>query len=433
MQVKSRSFLRDSIGIFNTNIVQTLLGISIGVIIARSLGVYEVGIYYSLLVIPNFIMKMGTLGLGPSLIFHIGKKKFPIETILKSLYCILFISSILSILSLLSIFFLFDNPEYKFYYIIILSIFLPLQFIRMMNNRILLATKQINKSNYLRIIPSIIQLLSLLIFYYFFTLSILEALISLLVSSVIINIIYFFIITHTYNLKKYKFSKASILSLLSFGALYTLSSLIMKFNYEFDIILLERLSNFSEVGIYKIGINFTQLLQQIPMAISPLVILRAANSQNAKKNLAQTLSFFRLSILISMIAGIVLYFSAAFLIPLFYGKDFIPSCSIVYILIPGIIFLIAFSILNSQISGSGKPLFAFFSFLPALIINIVLNIIWIPIYGGIGAAWASNISYFTGLVIFLFLFVRHHKISFFSLFHFSKKDFYALSSNDEDN
>ena len=58
----------------------------------------------------------------------------------------------------------------------------------------------------------------------------------------------------------------------------------MRFNYEFDIVLLERLSSFNEVGIYKMGVNFTQLLQQIPMAITPLLMVRAAHSKNINKS-----------------------------------------------------------------------------------------------------------------------------------------------------
>ncbi len=431
MEVKSRSFLRDSIGIFNTNIFLTLINISIGILVARSLGVYNTGIYYSLLVIPNLIAKVGTLGLGPSLIFHIGKAKFPLATIIKSLYYILFISAILSILALFVIYYYLDNPEYSYLYIIILAVFLPLQFIRMINNRILLATKQIKKSNYLRAIPRTINLICLLFFFFINRLGILEALLSLLVSSIIINIIYFFIITKSFELTKHKISKKSIQSLVKYGALFTITSLVMRFNYEFDIVLLERLSSFNEVGIYKMGVNFTQLLQQIPMAITPLLMVRAAHSKNINKNLNTTLSFFRISILISIIAGLCLFFLAEILIPFFYGADFLPSAKIVHIILPGILFLIAFSTLSSQTAGSGKPLFAFYSFLPALVINIVLNIIWIPKYGGAGAAWASNISYFTGLGVFLIIFVRHYNISFLSLFRFSIKDFYALTSKDK--
>jgi O-antigen/teichoic acid export membrane protein len=303
----------------------------------------------------------------------------------------------------------------------------------MLNNRILLATKQIKKSNYLRAIPRVFNLLCLLVFYFLNQLGTLEALLSLLASSIIINIIYFLIITKSFELKKHNISKKSIQSLLKYGVLFAITGLVMNLNYEFDIILLERYSNFNEIGIYKMGINFTQLLQQIPMAITPLLMIRAAHSKNIKKNIETTLSFFRISMIVSIIAGIILYFLAEILIPFFYGADFLPSTTIVHIILPGILFLIAFSTLSSQTAGSGKPLYAFYSFLPALIINIVLNILWIPEYGGVGAAWASNISYFTGLVVFLIIFVRYSKIPFFSIFRFSKKDFYALRSmNHED-
>jgi len=426
--LKSRSFIRDSLGIFNTNIFLLLVNIGIGVLIARSLGVYYTGVYYSLLVIPNFIIKIGTLGLGPSLIFHIGKEKFHISVILKSIYKIFYISSVLSVIALITIFYFLNNPEYKYYYIIILAVFLPLQFIRMINNRILIATKQIKKSNYLRIIPQTINLFSLLFFYVIGNIDIMEALISLLLSSIIINIIYYFSIYKAFQIKKHKTESPCLKSLLSYGFLYAISILVRKFNFEFDLILMERLSTFNELGIYKMGVNFAQMLQQIPAAILPLIMINSAHSKGKKQNVQQSLSIFRLTIIISLFASVALYFLAPILIPFFYGEAFYNSAIIVQTILPGVLFMVAFSVLSSQTAGAGKPLFVFYSFLPALIINIILNFLWIPEHGGIGAAWASNISYFTGSIIFVFFFTKYYKISFLDLFRFSVNDIKSLRS-----
>ena len=424
--MKSRSFFRDAIGTFNASSFILLINIIIGIIIARSLGVYHVGLYYALLVIPNIIVQIGTLGLGPSLIFHIGKEEYHISDILKSIYTIFSFSSIFAVASLFVIFYYLDNPDYSFYYLIVLAVFIPLQFLRLINNRILLATMQIKKANNLRVIPQFINLLCLVLFFYFGRLGVLEALLSLVFSSLMINIVYYFIIFKKINFNKNNASKSCTKSLLKYGFLYALTSIVMKFNMEFDIILLERLSTFDELGLYKMGVNFARLLNQAPIAISSIIFLRAAHSKSFQKSMENSIKHFRLVFLFCLLSAVVLFFLAPVIIPLFYGMDFQFSSHIMRIILPGTVILVATSILSSQTSGSGKPLLVFFSFLPALIINIILNVLWIPKYGGVGAAWASNISYFSGALIFLSFYAIHNKISFFSIFKFSYKDINAF-------
>jgi Na+-driven multidrug efflux pump len=70
----------------------------------------------------------------------------------------------------------------------------------------------------------------------------------------------------------------------------------------------------------------------------------------------------------------------------------------------------------------GKPYLAIYVFLPALIINILLNFLWIPEYGGKGAAWASDISYAVGTFGYWLIYSREVKVGFFEILRFKKDD-----------
>lgn len=390
--------------------------------LARTLGVYQVGIYYALMVLPNFIVKIGTLGLGPSLIFHIGKEKFHISVIIRSVYKIFSISSLLAVISLLIVFHFLDNPAYSIYYVVILLVFVPLQFLRYLNNRILLATMQIKKSNNLRVIPQILNLLCLLFFYLTGELGVLEALLSILFATFVINIIYYFLLIKKIDFTTKAASQKCMFSLIRYGFLYAIASIVMKFHMEFDVILLERLSSFEEVGLYKMGTNFTRLLKNAPMVMSLLIFLRAAHSRNIQKSVQNSLKYFRVVFVMAFLSAGVLFFLAPFFVPLLYGAAFQPSVHIMRIILPGAVIMTALSALSSQMAGSGKPLYLFYSFLPALVINIGLNILWIPSYGGAGAAWASNVSCFSGALIYYIIFTRHYKVPFLHILKFSLKD-----------
>jgi Na+-driven multidrug efflux pump len=72
----------------------------------------------------------------------------------------------------------------------------------------------------------------------------------------------------------------------------------------------------------------------------------------------------------------------------------------------------------------GKPQIAIYTFAPALIINFILNLYLIPRYGGIGAAWATNVSYGIGSLAFVFAFSKITGISVAQLFTYRRSDFY---------
>jgi Na+-driven multidrug efflux pump len=86
--------------------------------------------------------------------------------------------------------------------------------------------------------------------------------------------------------------------------------------------------------------------------------------------------------------------------------------------------MIGFRILNSRLTGMGKPQIAIFVFLPALLINFIVNLYLIPLYGGLGAAWATNISYAIGSIAYLFVYSRITGMPVSEIFRYRKSDLY---------
>ena len=106
--------------------------------------------------------------------------------------------------------------------------------------------------------------------------------------------------------------------------------------------------------------------------------------------------------LITVGGALILFFIVEKIIVLLYSPQFFSSVRPLQILLPGIAVGGADSILAHDIAGRGKPLVNSYISIIALIVNIILNIIWIPKFGIEGAAWASTISYgltFVGRVL----------------------------------
>ena len=117
-------------------------------------------------------------------------------------------------------------------------------------------------------------------------------------------------------------------------------------------------------------------------------------------------------------------FLANYIIKLFFGDSFLLSVIPLLILLPGILAFSIGGVLAADLAGRGKPQFAVFSSLLGLVSNVILNIIFIPVWGIAGAALASSIAYWLDTLVILFGFSIVSKISLKEVLIIKKQDFF---------
>jgi O-antigen/teichoic acid export membrane protein len=197
----------------------------------------------------------------------------------------------------------------------------------------------------------------------------------------------------------------------------------MNMNYQADIIILHRLSTHEVIGFYSLGVNIAQLLWEIPAAVGLIIITRTAHAENVSVMAAEVSKVMRLSLIATVLVAVAIYFLTPLLLPVIWGKKFIPSIGMTQVILPGIIFISMFQVINSYFIGNGKPLYAVMVFTPVLLINIGLNYLWIPAYGGVGAAMATNVSYTLGTIAMLIIFSRISGSGLIGIFTYRRSDF----------
>lgn len=172
-----------------------------------------------------------------------------------------------------------------------------------------------------------------------------------------------------------------------------------------DQVLIKHLIDAYSVGIYSVAVTLSEIWGFIPTIIVVSLFPAILNGKQKSKELyysrLKKLAFFL--IFISLLISIIITILAPILIKTIYGPEFIDAVKILKIYVWANIstFLTAL-IYNFLISENYKKIIIFMSLSP-MIINLVLNIIWIPEYGNIGAAWATFVSYFFGpLTLLLF-------------------------------
>ena len=424
---KNQSIFSDIFHFLTSNVFAACIGAVSSIILTRALGPQNKGILTSALVIPNIIIGFSLLGIRQSTIVSIGEKKYSDNEIINSLLYLFLFTSIIGVL-LCSIFYLsgnFFSNELSIYAIILILILIPIRIANNYLNSFYLGKSHFKIINRLKWLNALFYLSLIIIVVCVFKSGVSGALLSLNIAVALTVIILFLLLFfhkyYSFSIKN-KFNKIIIYKLVSLGIVYAFAFLVMRLNLRTDIILLKYFKGNLIVGYYSIAVAVAESLWQFPAAIGTVIISRTANSDDIFKTIKETNLVIRITIVLAIAAGIMVFIASPFLIPFIFGSKFLPSIPLVQTILPGIIFFSIMQIITSFIAGTGKPWIILKIGIPALLINIILNIIIIPLLGGIGAAIATDISYFIALAFTIVYYIRKYNISAYELIILKKDD-----------
>ncbi|MCK9424088.1 MAG: polysaccharide biosynthesis C-terminal domain-containing protein [Bacteroidales bacterium] len=419
------SYFQDILSFLGSNVTVTLCNLTIGIILSRFLGAAGFGLYSVIIVVPIIVIGFTQLGIRRSAIYHIGNKIHPEEHVVSALLILLLWTSALSIIICGLVYFFSETKPFDPLIIVLVLLTIPLLLSNVFAGGVFLGKEDIRRASFLNAGPTLMTLLLTIVFVWILKLSVLGAFIAIALANLIMFVFSYRIIMIRYHYSiTWKYHESIMKSMIKLGLVNAIAIFVMQLNYRLDILMLKKLSTLEEVGFYSLAMQIAEQLWHIPYAVESVVLSRSANTKDdgfVHKIVAST---FRVSLLIGFITSIIIFFIAPYLVPWIFGQEFVSSVPMIQVVLPGILILVGFRILNSRLTGMGKPQIAIYTFFPALIINFILNLFLIPIYGGIGAAWATNVSYAAGSISFIVIYARQVKMSFSEIFRFRKSDFY---------
>jgi O-antigen/teichoic acid export membrane protein len=304
-------------------------------------------------------------------------------------------------------------------------VIIPLRLTSVYAGGVFLGKEEIPSSNLMNWLAGLLMLVFAMIFVVMLGLGLNGALLSMLLSNLVVAVVALVKLFRQFTIR-FSFSNPLIRILLKTGVVYALSFLVIQLNYRIDILLLKALSTPAEVGIYSLGVSVAELLWQVPLAISVVVMSRSANATNQTAMNQSTARLLRISMVFGLIISTFIILLAPWVVPLVFGEKFRDSILVMQTILPGILMVIFFRILSGQLSGMGRPEVALKAFIPALVLNVVLNYLWIPNYGANGAVMATNISYTLGSVIYLIAYSRISGMRVKEILRFSREDWVFL-------
>jgi O-antigen/teichoic acid export membrane protein len=217
---------------------------------------------------------------------------------------------------------------------------------------------------------------------------------------------------------------ADIIAFLKHSLSYGLSTVIASVN----ILLLARLDHFliyfflhdtpdgdmhaaALVGIYALATQAAELPRLFSGTVASLLVPHTAAKRDSQQ---ESITPLVVRITAMLMLAIIPFLAAAFWLALqllaSLGRDYSAAWPVFWVLIPGTLCLALDDVLSSHLLGHKKPHWNTRGSAVMLLLNIVLNFLWIPKYGIVGAAWATTLSYILGFIIAGYLVCRLSRI-----------------------
>ena len=190
---------------------------------------------------------------------------------------------------------------------------------------------------------------------------------------------------------------------LAYGLKGHLGTLVSAATYRLDQLLVTKMLGLEAQGLYSIAVILSEKLSHVPSSIN-LVLFPRVSASTAEEANRLTPTACRLTLFGVLLAAIPLFLLAEPLVRLFYGVPFLPALPSLRILLPGVVLLAVGKVLAGDLSGRNRRLTATIAMAVAFLVNLTLDLLWIPTHGIVGAAWASNIAYAVQTIILAIVF-----------------------------
>jgi O-antigen/teichoic acid export membrane protein len=407
--MSSGQFVRGTTITFISGVLNLLLGIGASVILARILGPEGRGIYALATFLPSLIVTFGNLGIGPATVYYVARGEFRRQGILgNNVLLSLGIGGLGVLAGLVVILFFRETvfPGVSSSYLLLALVLVPVEFFFSYVNYVLLGAQRIKEFNSVQIAQSVL-------FLGFITLALLGlragvtgAILAGLFTWVIVDAIVFRLALRVAGGIDLKPNTFYMKRAATYGIQAHISNILGFLNYRVDMFLVNWFLGPAAVGLYSVGVGIVEKLWMVSYSASTVLFPRVAAETEEQRRKEFTPLVARAVLWTTGLGALALVLLSRWIVLLLYSEAFLPAVGALQALLVGIVALSAGRVLANDIAGRGFPGLNIYIGSAAVLTNVVLNLLWTPRYGIVGAAWASTASYTVSFLGALFFYCR---------------------------
>ncbi len=207
-----------------------------------------------------------------------------------------------------------------------------------------------------------------------------------------------------YDINLWDFNKNTAKRLLKDSYPLILSGISVMLYMRIDQIMLGKMVGDKSLGIYSAAIQISEVWYFIPVAISNSVFPAIMKNKQKDDNLyyQRFQSLYDIMSLLGISVGVITVFISTPLINFLFGSAYTQSAEVLSIHIWAGIFVCLGVASSNYLMAENLQLISFYRTCIGALINITLNLLFIPKYSCLGAAYATLISYFISVFSIIF-------------------------------
>lgn len=393
-----------------------------GVLIARLLGPEGRGLVAALQVPSLLAINLAEAGVRQSTAYHVGRGSFPVARTTATVLAMLPVTSILAVLLALGYFRLADVAAGDWTLQLLAVAVIPSGVGVAYVGGVLLGLGKISLFSRSSWMPAAIVLAA--------TAAIAWGLgwgpYGVLAAAVIGNVAgfaYALVILSRQVPLGFRIDRAVLRGIRSHGIMYAVASLALVLNYKIMVLILSWSAPLEQVGYYSQAASIAELLWEVPQIVSSLLFARSVNARQADEMSVKVLMFARMAGLFVLGAAIVVAAISPWFFPFVYGARFAPSALVCTALLPGVVAVVIWRILQADVHGRGRAWATAAIIGPAIVVNIGLGYWLASGYGAVGAAIASSVTFILATVAYAIFYSRLTSIPLGEMVRFRRSDF----------
>lgn len=216
----------------------------------------------------------------------------------------------------------------------------------------------------------------------------------------------FFLILKKCKFSEFSFSKSVFINMFEYGWKTQLSAFIQFLNYRLSFYFLEYFEGIAVVGIFSIGITFSEAIWTITRSIAVVLYSDVVNSESREESIIKTKSSLKLSFTLMLVFVLGILIIPGFVYPFIFGKEFNETKLIMLLLAPGILAIAVSDMIGYYFSGIKELKILNIKSIVGLLITVVFSFFAIPKWGIWGACFVTTLSYVVSATILFWKFYQ---------------------------
>lgn len=378
--------------LFLDKFVRFTMGFFVAAYLARYLGPTDYGILNFVIAFVSLFSVIATLGMNGVIVRDLVVFKKDSFKVLGTASVVMSIASFIAYIACSLVAFFYYSDEFIFSLILIYGstlIFKTSDLFRFWQESII-------KSRIIVIIESVVFLLSstLKVFLIFYEYNLLYFIIVLTLEIIVSAIAIFISYNHKHSIRNWKYDSDYLKKLLKRSLPFFISTLGVIIYMRIDQLMLKYYLGEFSVGIYSVGMKLSEMWYFIPTIIVSSVFPKLFKLKNKfpKEFNDKVLILLRFLSFLSVLAIIFVSIFSKEIINLIFGSEYSESASVLILHIWTGLFVSLGLVSSNWYIANGIEKTIMYKTIYSAIICVILNVLFIPKYGVVGAALSTLLS-----------------------------------------